>query len=447
MSNLKNVFRAVSLSLLFFISAQPQLEAREILDVASLAMDTNPATQTVRAEKVALIAERLIQAMNYSDAERTIEIALDLDADNFRAQLLHKMLRLILPFRGFSLRLDPIVQRMSPQDVASYVKSENANRKDPRYRKFALDPRFPPFKNGEDIRKFFRSHIKALDEIILFIQENEHRQISVHSPARSAKPQGNSYFPCDIIQVAPHVYAVETCVAWEEAKPSRITKYDWQAFRLDLIKTKWSMTLLLAYSMDGLDDIVVKLSHTPKNKLTVQKFTRIIQDSANFGKLVDRSDLANLEALGHEATFVVRQLMKEDACKSGEPKRRTGHYFDRTRCFKLEFPFFGPAYQKSLMGPIEAQIEIAKSYVFNGVSQTKTVPYKTQFDMRNATTGQVASLQTLLPSRFDRCGRATGFDDGSLNGFLPRGDWLFISDSFRGIEYNGVLLNSNCVRE
>lgn len=444
MKHLNSIVVSICLGVFSVALLPSPASARQVLDVASLATIDDPSTAAARAEKVARIAEHLIETLNYDYADRVVDIAIDLDPHNFRSQLLRRYMDLAMRFRGVTYRMEKIASQLSKKDQDEYAAQVKRERADRRLRRFTLDTRLRPFETGEELRQFFKSTLAQIDEMAAFIKANEDKEISIQSPTQTFTPQGDIYIDCRIVESSPNVFVVETCPSWKDGSESKISKYDWQALRLDLIQTKWSMTLMLAYSFEDLEKIVIDVSNTPTDKLSVQSLTKIVQRSANFGKLVDRSSLDGLKALGDEATFVIRQLMQTDACKGGKPKPRPG-YRVGGRCFKFEFPGFGPRYEESLAGPVEVNIELMKTFAFS--NRLKSKIYVTEMDMRKILEGRVESLQTGLANDFDSCGRPKGLADPTVFGLFPRGDFFTVASGYDGITDGKTALNARCVKE
>lgn len=449
MIHIMRLLKQMSLVLLATIACAQMAEARIVLDVASLATDTNPATAKKRAEDIARIAERFVRSYDLDYAARVAEIALDVDPQNMRAQLVQVYVQLYSPFRGFLYRMETIAGKMSKIDRDNYAESVKSISTQQTMRRFFLDRRQKPFETGGELRTLFRDAILRIDNMAAFLKSHENDVISVSDQQYSYKTQGEEYFSCDVMEISRNVFAIETCTTWQEKPDVKISKYDWQALRLDLIKGKWMMILTLAYSLDGLEKIVTDISNTPVKKLTVKSITKSVQSSPEFGKLIDRQSLSELVTLGGEATFVMREMMKTEACKSGVGRQRKGQYLGTARCLKFEFPFFGSRYNDAMNGPIEANILLAKKFAFNGPATDRdpVVPYKATIDMKRIVSGDVTSLQNVLPDQFDDCGRPTRLPDPTLNSVLPNGDLFMIVRGYDYISLHHVFLNNRCVKD
>ena len=441
--------KRMSVVLLAVLAFAQIAEARLVFDVASLATDTNPTTAKKRAEEIARVAERFVRTYDFDYADRVSEIALDVDPRNLRAQLVQNYVQLFLPFRGFLYRMETIAGKMSKIDRDNYADSVKGISAQRSSRRYFMDRRAKPFETGGELRDLFRNSIVRLDNMSAFLKQHENDVISVADERHVYKNQGDQYFGCEVMEISRNVFAFETCASWKESSDVKISKYDWQAMRFDLIKAKWMMVLTLAYSFDGLEKIIADISNTPIKKLTVKTLTASIQKSPEFGKLVDRQSLSELSALGGEATFVMRELMKSESCKSGVGRSRPGQYLGSARCLKFEFPFFGSRYGEAMSGPIEANIQLAKKFAFNGPASEydKTVPYKGTIDLKRIVSGDVTSLQTVLPDQFDDCGRPTRLPDPTLNSVLPKGDLFAVVRGYDYVSLNHVFLNNRCVKD
>ncbi|MCB0342366.1 MAG: hypothetical protein H6626_01160 [Pseudobdellovibrionaceae bacterium] len=391
------------------------------------------ASMKMEAEELALAGEQLVGPYTFMLADKVIDMAIEKDPTNLRANFYKSFLKSFMAYKGLLARVKPIVDtQLTEHERANFEKSVKGIPQSP-FLEFLYDGK-PDLNTEADIQDVladvrdgwndFRKFLKVNDNFELTLNLNYHvwkstidsrtyDSCKVINPAYGGTREewemsgrDNSYFEveCDYTDLTIAKLNVADIKMLEQAAAGMIVY----------------LTPFTSYDLTGLVKISqLKDSRPYYNPMSPAEYQSMLENNAKFGKLIERQSMTIIPQLGSDTlaalkwarNFQDKLCPKSDANPTGKRKR---HIFEDGVCIDkpTEFNQLIASLEAALQGPITVEIEDEGT----GVRESLRIDYLALF--RNP----VSDLRSIAPSKYDNCGNVIEYrGDNSLGGFYADG--------------------------
>jgi hypothetical protein len=402
---------------------------KSVIDLASI--KASKATPQEKAEAIALAGERIAYGPGFMHASELFDVALEFDSSNVRARTYKAILTPAMNNRGVLTRIRPIVRKLDAKAQQEYQKSI-VDLPAGDLKTFLLDGQ-EDITNEKDIQAFVHSLQDDLRGVRKSFGDLSSQTITLHAnvPVTDAQPSEIAR-DCQVQKVSSDVYYVYECDVYKKQDVT-LEYADWEAGRLMVAATQIYYTLWNAYDITGLENVAKKLAgyQNPSDRQVIS----IIQQEAEFGKLVDFQTLKEVLDMGAEGVQAVKYAVSKQGslCPAGYPANnsRPGKLINQGLCVDAAMVHALPTADAALRGPISVVLDVFRSsyhnenyngYNYSWYEKSKVGNYYTTIDGTKPFNGSATDLKALLPTQFDSCGNATNLPDGTMAGVFTNGD-------------------------
>lgn len=392
----------VSIALIAQIACQSKHEAGGLegkkLVYANAAMSSVELTEA---------AEQLLTPTQFMMADSVLEMALEKDPTNLKAQFYKAFLKSFMKTKGILTRIKPLVKQYG--DIKEYEKNLSKMPDIAAYR-FLLDGK-QDISDVKGIQNWLSEYQIALNDFRKFLIENQSRdvQIEVSSTYLEDLFKDSSNYDCQQVNSSEGSYTFE-CDFREIAK-RKLTAPDFMAIRQGLSGMVFFMNFYTAYSFEGVEVLKameIKETASPKEVLDIVKTTM-----PNFGKLRDQHLLKEVQHMGSDFVQSARWAItyQNKICPTGKvkPGQRKGYLFSQGICVENANDAL-----KNVALVEEILTQTMKIDVATGS--------KVEVDAMAWFKNPVQNILTLAPTEFNSCGEGTKFADNTLGGLFVNGD-------------------------
>ncbi len=374
------------------------------------------------AEQLALAGEQLVSPYTFHLADATFAMALEKDPKNQRALFYRAFLKPQMTFKGIAKRIKPLVAKQG--DIAHYERETNNFPNSP-LKEFLFDGKeniqtaaqaqdaLVQYKNALiDLYRFLKEHqdwnlVLNLNPFIferIIIQDRHDSCRIVENTLDSENGPRQMDVECD----------------WREIAQRRVTPADMLALRQLAAGELLYVMTYSTYSVAGIEDGLAEANKHAVNgrDLSVSEALAIYEKSPTLGKLRRDHSMKMLRELGADLAFAWKWASQHQdrLCPSSAypgMKNRKGHLFDRGICVRVDSEAEQnlALFERSLKGATGFDISVV-----NGAKRS------TRVDAFVWSNNPIQDLRTVLPTAFNRCGKATSFRDNTLGGLFPDGD-------------------------
>lgn len=371
------------------------------------------ANATMSSEELTDAAEQLLTPTQFMHADKILDIALEKDASNTKAQFYKSFLKSFLSTKGILTRVKPLVKK-----YGNFTEYENSLENIPNLhiKKFLLAGK-EDIQNVKDIQSWFTEYQMALNDFRKFLIVNQDKTFTLELNAQSLEASlkdPNSY-SCETIRANEKDYKFKCDMSIVGKKI--ISTPDLIALRQMTAGYILYLNFYTAYSFEGSElfkTVTIKEGTSPKE---VERF--ISENMPEFGKLRKDNLLKEIIPMGSDLVNAGRWAInyQNQLCPLGmnKPQQRKGALFHEGLCVTNA--------QESLKSLALLEQLLAKTMKIHLGSKNEEY----EVDYFALTQNPVENLLSLTPKDYDNCGQAISLKDPSFGGTFINKDadrWL-----------------------
>ncbi len=349
-------------------------------------------------------AEQLITPTQFMAADRVLDMALEKDPSNFKAQFYKQFLKSFMVNKGIVARVKPLVAKYG--NVKEYEKSINALPDTPASR-FLLDGK-EDISKVKDVQSYISDYQIALNDFRKFLIENQDKQLTIEISSTYLENLFKDSEAYECTQVSPSQYECDV----RNITKRKLSTPDFMAIRQSLAGMIFFLNFYTAYSFEGLEilnTLDIKEGSTPEQIISV-----INEKLPEFGKLRTQNLLKETMSLGSDLVSAGRWAVQyqNQLCPKGVEvaHQRKGFLFHKGICVKNA--------DETLRGL--AMLEQVMSSTIK-VKLDATLP-EFELDYMAWYKNPVQDLLAVVPKSFNSCGQATALKDNTVGGIFVNGD-------------------------
>lgn len=361
-------------------------------------------TASMTSNDLVEAAEQLITPTQFMTADAVLDMALEKDPTNFKAQFYKKFLASFMLNKGIMTRIKPLVRKHG--NMSEYEKSINNLPDIPMYRFLANGKE--DMSRVSDIQDYFSDYQIALNDFRRFLIENQDQQLTVEISSTYLEnlfKQGDAY---ECSQVSEGQYACDV----RNATKRKLSTPDFMAIRQMLAGQILFLNFYTAYSFEGIE--VLKSLNIKDGTPQENVLNLISEKLPELGKLRNRNLLKETMNLGSDLVSAARWAIQyqNQLCPKGieTNHQRKGHLFHKGICVKNA--------DESLrsLAVLEQVLSSTTKVQFPQTQSEAEIDYMAWFK------NPVQDLMTLAPKTFNSCGEATSLRDNTYGGLFVNGD-------------------------
>jgi hypothetical protein len=361
-------------------------------------------------------------------ADEVLNLALGYDKSNLRAQMYKKVNAPAMSLKGIVKRVEPLSQKFSSVTEANYLWLRA---------QMKLNPSIDAFFNsgGSDIRtesklqKVLDQMIPLTDDLRRFFQSHKDADIRLYT----VRPSGNIL---DIWYYCP--------VQGIEAKGTYHKKYSVQncnflrrtEFTVDAADIEVLQHIAAGLEINAIGEAAYDLtggatyeSLTQHGKISARRHVQVLNNQSRLGKIRSAETLKFVRNLGADFYSGARWLqnMQAEVCPTGDwqENQRPDKLFDSGLCIRNarsnSVNTLFKMMQTSLAGQ-SISVFTSKGRILSADLENAGGNYTTQANVFAPIINPVVDLKSILPTKFDKCGRANDLGDSTVGGVFPRRD-------------------------
>ena len=372
---------------------------------------TNKAlSKEAKSEELAKAAEQLAQTSSFVYADPILDMAIQQDPSNKRAQFYKSVLAQKMVLRGVVVRIKPLV-RKTPKAVADYNKMV-AEIPNGALRTFLLDGQ-EDIKNEKDIQALMDDMYEGREQLRKFLKENKDLSITLNfADLISAEASRKE---CSYSQVAPGVFEMSASCKTLVVTEVNLNRADIESIQQMVAGAQIYSALLSAYDATGSIDTAKKFEN--QNNVSNEVVAQELSKYSDFSKLRNKASLTNIVEMGMDAVAGVRWAaeMQKQLCPNGEgaKNQREGMLFKDGICIREQNG-------KTSLEEVLQQVELSLSGQTIQVGNDNSAK-KLNVNLAAPLMNPIQDLKALQPT-FDKCGRINSTNDATLGGVFPNGD-------------------------
>jgi hypothetical protein len=388
-----------------------------------------------KSESLARVGEKLSTPSGFMYAEEVLDLALSYDKTNFRAQFYKKLNAPVVALKGAMARLTPAAKKFSPQVQRDFLQAR---------REFAINPSIDRFFNVGPKDIVNESQVQALVDQVLAKQDGlrtflrdskglamdlhsvvpvgEITDIWMHCPVTANGPVGGKYHK---------TYSAKNCRELHNTE-AVIDIGDLEVLQHIAAGMEMYSIVVTSYDLTGAAAIETSFSN-PRVNLSMPQQIAALQSHKKLGQIRNAKALKMIQSLGSDmyAGATWAQSLQDRLCPAGwEAQNRPGMLFDKGICVQdypgqkrgsLDTAFHVIA--TSLAGQtVSVFTRDGAVNVTEMADSTEGGKYFTNANILAPIMNPIDDLKRILPTQFDKCGRANNLGDSTAAGLFPRGD-------------------------
>ncbi len=361
-------------------------------------------SSTMASADLVEAAEQLITPTQFMTADAVLDMALEKDPANFKAQFYKKFLASYMLNKGILTRIKPLVRKHG--NISEYEKSINALPDIPAYRFLVKGDE--NITKVSDVQAYLSDYQDSLNDFRKFLIQNQDQQLTVEISSTYLEnlfKQGDAY---DCTQVTEGHYQCDI----RNITKRKLSTPDFMAIRQILAGQILFLNFYTAYSFEGIE--VLKSLNIKDGTPQDEVITLINEKLPELGKLRSQNLMKETMNLGSDLVSAGRWAIQyqNQLCPNGveTTQQRKGFMFNRGLCVKNADQAL-----RSL-----AMME----QVLTSTMKVKVPNTNTEFEMDYMAwfKNPVQDLVTLAPKTYNSCGQATSYRDSTYGGVFVNGD-------------------------
>jgi hypothetical protein len=395
-------------------------------NTADSSTDKNPhlnSSGKLRAEKLVVMAEKLISPISFFFADEILNEALKADPNNFQAQFDKALIAPSMELRGFLRRIQERSYWLNYQSEIGIAQLEGAKGA---FRDFLWEENTgPDLLTESDVQELA---VRIMEKNSLLIDLiKKHRRSIAHIVHPIVPDFGSTISACEVVKLSPGTYKILPCPFSFSHELLKLNQGDMEALIQILHSVQLVTATTVSYDATGYFNYMNADSSGPiTNPQKSFAFLRALPGS--FGQLKNskliRSHLGSLTEIygsyrwlksmqpyvctAKRHGFLLGQELLCLESKDASLKKRGG--FSLEQLEKLfEIGMTGAAGTLEFSQPKTGHITEKK------ISSTLINPFA-------LLTKPVLDIKTLFPDKFDECKSAISYQDPTFGGTFPNGD-------------------------
>lgn len=389
---------------------------------------TITASEKMDASTLADSAEQLVSPYTFMLADKVVDMALQKDPDNKKAQFYKSFLKRMMVFKGLATRVKPMVRKDG--NVAEYEKNIASFPESP-LKQFLMDGA-EDMKSVVDIQTFFVNYRNAVNDFRRFLKLNPDLDLTLNlNPylfdKEISKEAANS---CVVKNPKDGDNNYEVVCDFRNIATKKINSADAVALSQIAAGDTLAWSLYSNYSLEGIDTLSKKIEEMTSKlgrQLTEQEVHQLLMATPGLGRLRNDHNMGIFHEVGADLSAALKWALnyQDRLCPKGieTPNQRRGYIFSNGLCIQNSTEL-----QRNL-GLLD---EALRGAINVDLSTPEGKPVNTQVDYFALSKKPVADLKSLMPATYNSCGKATSFKDKTIGGVLPRGD----ADQFLDLNCN-----------
>lgn len=366
------------------------------------------ANSNMTSDELTDAAEQLLTPTQFMHADTILNIALEKDSSNVKAQFYKHFLKSFMSNKGILTRIKPLIRKHG--NITEY--ENNLKQLPDLHMKKFLTSGKEDISSVKDIQTWFSDYQLALNEFRKFLIVNQDKTFTLELNAQALeaslkdpnsyscetlKAENDSYkFKCDMTIVGKKVISTPDLIAIRQMTAG------WILY----------LNIFTAYSFEGIE--IFKTVEIKEGTSAKDIQNLITEKLPEFGKLRKNNLLKEVVPMGSDFVNAGRWVIQyqQQLCPSGmaKPQQRKGALFHEGLCVANADEGL-----KSLALIEQVLSQTMKINVGTSTEQVEIdymAPFKTP----------VENLLTLAPKEYDNCGNAISLNDSSYGGLFPNKD-------------------------
>ena len=398
-----------------------------------------------KAEELALSAEQLIQMSGMMYAGEILDMALELDANNRRANFWKEFSLTNESFRGWYSRFKNLIAERPADETKDFYRDLREARNHPAFYEFITEER-PELKNESDVQNFVDTHIAALDRFRNYLKSNKNSslRIIIYQPKGSTENSAKWGRRCHVtrttVRLAAHnvypVYTISSCKV-RGTKVAQLDRADFEALQHHVAGNQLLFAVMNTYKLDG----AIAAYDKSKDASNKTKYETFFKDDS-FGVIRSESFLRMVHSLGVDALAGYKHFVqqRDELCPNGieTPEQRVGKLFEDGICVikgEDNYTTITRLVEKSLAGDVikMAVAEKQMSPHFPEWTETRVKPvellkadeeiiYETDMIVASPLLNPIQDLRSVAPTKWNKCDRVEEIASADAGGALPYRD-------------------------
>lgn len=366
------------------------------------------ANANMSSEELTDAAEQLLTPTQFMHADKILDLALEKDPENLKAQFYKNFLKGFVANKGILTRIKPLVRQYG--NITEYEKSISSM-PNVHLKKF-LTAGNEDMTSVKDIQNWFSDYQLALNDFrkFLIVNQNATLTLELNAQALEASLKDPNSYNCENVSTGDGNYTFKCDMT--EVGHRTLTTPDLIAIRQMTAGWILYLNFFTAYSFEGVEMFkTVEL----KPNTSAQEIEKLISEKMPaFGKLRQNHLLKEVVPMGSDFVNAGRWVIQyqNQICPQGvtKPQQRKGALFHEGLCVS-------DANQALKSLALVEQVLTQRMKVDFGTQGEKVeVDYMALFN------NPVENLLSLTPATYDSCGQAITLKDPSFGGMFPNKD-------------------------
>ena len=365
------------------------------------------------SEELTEAAEQLVGPYTFMYADKIIDVALEKNPTNIKAQFYKSFLKRFMAFKGIVKRIDPLVRKGDSNQTTNFDRSIR-NMPTTELKRFLLD-------GSEDIdttsklSKFLAEYVQALNDFRKFAKLNPEVEItlnmnpSIFGNSAAQDWARNCHFEVD------NERKFKDIVCDTEIFQRKVNSADLIVLRQEVAGEMLYLSILTAYDGSLLEKLNSDESYA---KMTEQQRTEYLNSLPSVAKLNANHTLNLIPELGSDYSAAIKWAMKyqDRLCPKGESTRlqRKGYLFDTGVCVN---PSQGNLNSLTLLDQVLGGVIMAP---INDKNDQKTDEIRV--NLVGFLMNPPSDIRNVIPQKLDNAGKPTEWNDPTIGGLFPDGD-------------------------
>lgn len=387
------------------IACQSKNESKLELGKTSKIVEANA---NMSSEELADAAEQLLTPTQFMHADKILDLALEKDPNNLKAQFYKSFLKSYMNNKGILTRIKPLVKQYG--NIKEYEKSIS-EMPNVHLKKF-LTAGQEDIASVKDIQNWISDYQLALNDFrkFLIVNQNATLTLELNAQALEASLKDPNSYSCETLSAGSDNYRFKCDMT--EVGHRTLSTPDFIAIRQMTAGMILYLNFFTSYSFEGLE---ILKSVEIKPGTSSQEIEKLITEKMpEFGKIRKNHLLKEVVPMGSDFVNAGRWVVQyqNQVCPAGvsKPQQRKGTLFHEGLC---------------VSNADEALRSLA--LMEQVLTQTMKVDFGTQgekveVDYMALFKNPVENLLSLTPVTYDSCGKAQSLKDPSFGGMFPNKD-------------------------
>ncbi len=365
---------------------------------------TITATDKMSSDELITSAEQLIGPTTFMLSYRLAKMALEKDPENIKAQFYTKLLSRFEAFRGFYVRITPL---LSPEQKAR-VENDIKNLPTSPLKSFLTDAQGgPQLKNSDDVQDMYAQYLTAVADFYQLLKDKEDSKFEIYLNPIVFEQEIRSELSknCALVEDNASKLVVE-CESTDIAV-KKLNIADMIALRQIAAGEMLYGMFLNSYYLAGADEYAK--AHKNEKQTAQQVISGLFQNS-KFGLLRSGNSLPKMIKIGSDSSAALSWAMQyqETVCpSSASADKRPGYLFKKGLCVtdKSAADKALQLMQLALKGAVPVDVKSSQLSSIN-------------VDVFAWSRNPIQDLRSIEPASYSAEGRVQSFKDNSLGGLF-----------------------------